>query len=740
MRHPLLPLVRHALAPLLLLLAAAAAHAQVVAEDVGQGVVRFFASQGAADTQLPSLTVQAHLRSRGPAPEDFPVTPVFEEAGGRTTVRIPLEPGTSLYGLGDAPGPLLRNGGMYVCWSADSGGKEGGERTSPRSFPWLLALRADGTAFGVLADTPHRCEIDLTTDITIRADGPSFPVIVVARDTPEEVVGALAGLTGYMTLPPRWALGAHHALPPDADDRRVRAIGREFRDRDIPCDAVWFGLGVMEEGKVFTIDERAFPDIEALLRGFHEEGFRTVLPLIPAVKAEEGWNVFETGTADDLWIKAADRSTFRGESLPGESVFPDFANARTRTWWRLLTAPTAETGFDGFYAAYNTPLLIDAPDRTIPADARHAEDNAAEDGIGGGGTLDTTHARVHNAYGSLMAEATREGLQVADRFSRPFVATHASWLGGQRSAATPAGPTIIDARTLAHALPATLNLGLSAHPLAGPAVGGPAAGTGPEGGQAFFARAFALAAALPFCHTTPSAPLPWTLGEESEGSVRAALQRRSRLVPYLYTLAREASITGLPIARPLFFTDPKDPALRAEGRAFLLGEDLLVIPKSTDAEGAGEPSEGEVRLPAGAWRSFHFGDGEDPHLPELRLRAGAILPTGPAMEHDGASALNPLLLIVHLDADGNAEGALYEDEGEGYNYFGGRYLQTIYRARTDSEGVVTVGIAAQTGLFPRPSRALQVRLLLADGTEVFGLGVDGEPVKIQVPALAPREE
>ena len=46
---------------------------------------------------------------------------------------------------------------------------------------------------------------------------------------------------------------------------------------------------------------------------------------------------------------------------------------------------------------------------------------------------------------------------------------------------------------------------------------------------------------------------------EVETASRTALDRRYRLLPYLYTLFQESSRTGLPVMRPLFLADPADP-------------------------------------------------------------------------------------------------------------------------------------------------------------------------------------
>lgn len=46
----------------------------------------------------------------------------FLDAAGRPAARIAVAPGTSLYGTGEVPGPLLRNGRRTVCWNTDAYG------------------------------------------------------------------------------------------------------------------------------------------------------------------------------------------------------------------------------------------------------------------------------------------------------------------------------------------------------------------------------------------------------------------------------------------------------------------------------------------------------------------------------------------------------------------------------------------------------------------------------------------
>jgi alpha-glucosidase len=258
------------------------------------------------------------------------------------------------------------------------------------------------------------------------------------------------------------------------------------------------------------------------------------------------------------------------------------------------------------------------------------------------------------------------------------VLTRASHLGGQRWAATWTGDNTASWDHLDMSVAMVLNLGLSGQPLSGPDIGG---FVGPGDGP-LFARWMGVGALLPFArgHTGKGNidKEPWSFGPEVEKTCRLALQRRYRLLPYLYTLAREASLTGLPIARPLFFADPADPALRDVDDAFLLGDDLLVVADvkpGPRAEPATLPP-----LPKGAWREISLvpGDQADPDLPRLFLREGAALPLGPLVQWSDERPLDGIELLVNPDAAGRAIGVLYEDAGDGPGHEAGEYRLTRF--------------------------------------------------------------
>ena len=690
-----------------------------ISESIADNTVRFFADDDARDNAAPSLSMVRPFPALGAAPAEFPVTVQFSEQGGRHVAEIDVPEGTSLYGTGSVPGQLLRNGRTVETWNTDAFGYSDDTKSLYTSHPWVLAVRPDGTSFGVLADTTWRCEIDLTSRITFRAEGQAFPVIIIERDTPQEVVQALGMLTGTIEMPPIWAIGYHQCRYSYYPDSRALEVAQEFRNRQIPLDVLWHDIDYMEGYRCFTFDDEGYPDPARHNADLHALNVRTVWMIDPGLKNEEGYFVHDQGDAIDAWVKRADGTEFVGDVWPGACVFPDYMRADVRDWWANLYPDFMATGIDGVWNDMNEPAVFNVESKTMPETNLHDADPE----LGGPGD----HARYHNVYGMFMIKATHEGAKLANPDKRPFVLSRANFIGGHRYGATWTGDNVSTWYHLDVSVPMSINLGLSAQPFSGPDIGGFAG----NGDAEMFRRWMGFGAMFPFSrgHTAKGNidKEPWSFGEEVEHTARRALERRYRLLSHFYTAFYDAHKTGMPIMQPTFFADPTDPALRSEDDSFLIGPNLLiecdlnpqrdrvvVMPKPV----AGVP-----------WRSFDFPsfdggrDSKDLDLPTMYVKPGTLVTAGPIMQYATEKALDPLVLIVNLDADGTATGRLYEDAGEGYGYTQGVYLLTTYEV-VRAGNTVTIRIAEEEGNRPRPERNMRIRLLTDDG-EVEGLGRDG---------------
>jgi alpha-glucosidase len=690
-----------------------------VAQRLDSGT-RWDASDAAARAALPSMSFSdPAARDKGtPLGESAGPRPAFsKDDRGRHVAKLDVPAGTSLYGTGEVAGPLLRNGRVVETWNTDSYGYREQTPSLYQSHPWVLAVRPDGSAFGVLADTTWRCEIDLNNGITFAADGPEYPVIVYEGATPQDVIRKLASDIGTIALPPLWAIGYHQCRYSYYPESRVREVADGFRTRAMPCDVIWFDIDYMRGYRVFTFDSSHFPDPTALNADLQELGFHTIWMIDPGVKAEPGYSVFDSGSAGDHWVRKADGSVYNGEVWPGQCVFPDYTRPETMTWWAGLYKDFMATGIDGVWNDMNEPAIFNVPSKTMPEDNIHR---------GGGSLTEGPHARYHNVYGMLMTKGTLKGIKDANPDKRPFVLTRANYIGGHRYAATWTGDNAAEWYDLENSIPMILNLGLSGQPFAGPDIGG---FIGNGNGQQF-ARWMGIGSLLPFSrgHTGKGNrdKEPWAYDAAVERTCRMALERRYRLIPYLYTLFEESSRTGLPIARPTFFADPADPALRSEDDSFLLGDSLLVVAKVTPL------ADRMPVMPRGAWRPINLHDGAtDADLPDLYLREGAILPVGPIEQHVNERPLDPLTLYLSLDEKGNASGELYEDAGEGFGYQQGQYLRTRYQASREGDKV-RVRLISSSGAMARPARNAVVKVVLDDGREATAIGRDGEEISVDL--------
>lgn len=673
---------------------------------LSDGVARFVPPDLGPENLPPSFALVQRIQPSGAVPESWRVRPSFSRSSTGFRATMPIDSGTSLYGTGEVAGPLLRNGAVTEVWAKQPFRIEPDGTVAPnyddrspslyQAHPWVLAVRADGTTFGVIADTTYRLTIDLTNGIDLTAAEP-FPLIIIEGESPQQVLCRLADLTGKIELPPSWALGYQQSRFSYYPDESVREVARELRARRIPCDVIWVDIHYMDAYKVFTFDPKGFPDPKATNRHLHDLGFHSVWILDPAVKSEPGYTVYEEGVAQGHFLRTAEGEEYQAVTWPGEAAFPDYTRPETQAWWRQLTIEFLENEMDGVWIDLNEPSPILPLGSELPDDLRHE---------GGSEIRSGTHAQYHNVYGMLMARITHEAIRSARPDRRPFVLSRSNYLGGQRYAATWTGDNTASWDHLSWSVPMVLNLGLSAQPFSGPDIGGFAGLPSPE----LFAHWIGVGAFFPFSRTHTSlkeVQEPWSFGDETESVARTAMERRYRLLPYLYTLFREASLTGLPVMRPVFFADPTDLRLRAEDHAFLLGSDLLVVPRLSEGNAH------DFELPEGTWRKLTLlGDRAEAHPahPTLRIRDGAIVPIGPGGQ-TAADALNgPITLLVSLDDTGCARGTLYEDQGDGYDHRSGNYRLTTYSARMDA-GRLDVRVEAQEGRWAPPDPQVQIELI-----------------------------
>lgn len=630
---------------------------------------------------------------------------------GRLVLAGPLKPGDTFYGLGEKPGFLDRRGRCYTMWTTDNTGPHvETDDQLYQAIPFLITQHA-GRFCGLLFDDPGRTAFDLGAQHPdgwhFRADGTSLRLWVIAGPSLADVLRRYAALTGPMPLPPRWALGYHQSRWSYASAQEVEAIAAQLRGRKIPADVIHLDIDHMDGYRVFTWHPERFPDPKGMHARLAAKGFRTVTIVDPGVKVDPGYPVYDEVRGKRLDVRLADGRPFVGKVWPEDCVFPDFLRPEARAAWARHHAPLFAAGVSGLWCDMNEPSVfrgpaVPRPEQTMPDDASHGPPEAP-----------VPHRRAHNLYGLHMAEAANAAFEAHAPDLRPFVITRAGFAGVQRHAMVWTGDNHSIWAHLEQGLAMCLGLGLSGVPFVGPDVGGFMGDCTPE----LLVRWTQAGALTPFFRnhsaqgTRPQEP--WAFGPATEALVRAAIELRYRLLPYVYTCFKAASEDGLPIMRPMMLDWQAYPECHALADQYLFGRDLLVAPVCRPGA-----THRMVWFPPGAWHDFHTGavhEGPGFQVVEapldrlpLWVRGGALLPVGPAVQFSGQS-VPELELRAYGEVD--LEGAWYDDDGETIGHHCGAYADWRWLGRArDGDGGLELVQAALHGGYRGATR--QVRVVL----------------------------
>ncbi len=669
---------------------AIATMAMAQAAFVSDDQVAVFYPQGYdASQHQPSPIFEREPAAIWPLSDNWQLRPVFSIQDGKNVATIKVGDDVDLYGTGEVTGPLRRNGIEISLWNIDTPayGVDNGSHLY-QSHPWVMGVRKDGTAFGIIADNTWRQSIKTGREVVFESQGPAFRVIVIERESPKAVMKALAELTGTMKLPPLWALGYQQCRFSYQPDTRVKEIADLLRYHRIPSDVIWMDIDYMDGYKIFTFNPKEFPEPKKLNDYLHQNHFKAVYMIDPGVKVEQGYFVDDQGTEADYWVKDKDGKPFVGNVWPGECHFPDFTRPEVRMWWATLYKDYMAQGIDGVWNDMNEPSVFGGPETSMPADNRH---------LGGDGLSAGSHLRYHNVYGLNMVKASQQGLLLANPQKRPFILSRSNFLGGHRYAATWTGDNLSSWEQLKLSVPMSLTLGLSGQPFNGPDIGGFCESANGE----LLAHWTAMGVFFPFVrnHSIKGSAdqEPWAFGEQVLNSCRTSIERRYKLMPYIYTLFREASVDGMPVMRPVFMADAKDLSLRGEDKAFLLGGDLMIVPAWAE----------KVAMPKGDWQPITLENKPDDYQAKLYQRPGSVIPVANLAQSTDELRTDSLTLFVCLDGAMKADGSLYEDEGDGFSYRDGNYRMTRMEAHADGKNL-SVALYSEEGMMETPRRVLRI--------------------------------
>jgi len=639
---------------------------------------------------------------------------IFFEDGKPGIVRL-IQPGEHFYGFGEKTGPFDKLGQRMVMWNTDHS-YDVDDDPIYQSHPYYLSLRK-GIAYGIFLDNSYRSEFNLgATDpgkFSYQADGGELNYYIIAGPEPMQVIERYSSLVGRYPLPPLWALGYQQCRWSYKNEGIVRRLAKKFRTLRVPCDVIFLDIHYLDGYKVFTFHPKRFPDPQKLISDLKKDGFRIITIVDPGVKIEPGYPVFDQGMEKNYFVHSAQGGYFTANVWPGAVYYPDFYQANVREWWGGLQKFLTDLGIAGIWNDMNEPAGWSKVRGGVNfLEMRHGPNGEIE------------HALAHNAYGSLMTQASFEGLKTLRPEERPFVISRGGYSGIQKYACVWTGDNTSNWDQLRLAPSMLLNLGISGVPMVGADIGG----FGGHPSAEMYARWLQQGVFYPFSRThtaqgTPSQD-PFSFGKKVLDAGRLAIQVRYQLLPYFYSYMKEASENGRPLMRAMLLEFPEDEKTYQMTDQFMIGEWLLVAPVM-------EPkvASRKIYLPAGEWYQFETSGmikGEKELEAAVGLdtipiyvKAGAIIPLAPVMNYTGEKPWSPITLQFYPGSEKSCFD-LYEDAGNGYGYLNGEYLLNHFCQQSET-ATLTITKAPAQGKMQSPSRELS-----------FVIFTDQKPLKVEL--------
>lgn len=569
----------------------------------------------------------------------LPTAPPVLMEGGRQTLSLELGTDEDVTGFGEQFGRLVKNGQRFDLRVEDALGTGTGMTYKPvpvwHSSRGYLGFLNTGAR--VTCDVGH----SMPSVLSLTADDDALDLYVVLGATAADRLTTYTGLTGRGPCPPVWAFGYWMGRCRYHSSAEMIEVADRMREHEVPCDVLhldpdWLVLDRLNTDFIWNTDR--FGDRKQFVADLAARGIRLSVwelpyldPLSPryAEAEERGFLVRTTG---------GEVARLRGTPTPDgrHRGLVDLSDPGARAWWQSLHHEFLDDGV----AVFKTDFGEGLPD-----------DAALADG--------TPPRHAHNLYPLRYNGAVSEGI-AAHTGRAPLVWGRSGWAGSHRYPGQWGG----DAESTVAGMQATVRGGLS-YAVSAPGFWSHDIGGffGPELTPGLYVRWTQLGALSPLMRAHGLRPRePWAFGEEALAAARQWVRLRYSLLPYLWNVGVASAARGWPVLRPLDFHDPTDRVARGVDDAFLLGEDLLVVPVFDDGTA---PVERSFYVPRGRWRDLLTGEQyEGPGFASRRCalddmpllaREGSVIPrldVGP--EHRGTDDL--LDLPWRFDAVGDASG------------------------------------------------------------------------------------
>lgn len=428
---------------------------------------------------------------------------------------------------------------------------------------------------------------------------------ITADDSPAQIVKNYTEVTGRAPMIPENVLGLWQCKLRYRTQEEVLEVARKYKELGIPLDVIVIDFFHWTRQGDWCFDPEYWPDPKAMVDELHSMGTRVMVSVWPSVDRKS--TNFEEMYAKGLLIRT-ERGTIQTYDFNGDCVSFDAMNPEARSFvWEKCRENYYKFGIDMFWL-----------DNAEPDYAVYDFDNYR---YYLGPAL-----KVSNIYPLMYSKAFYDGLK-AEKEPGIVNLVRSAWAGSQKYAALVwSGDVRSTFESFRDQLMGGLNIGLTGIPWWTTDVGGFMGGdvNDPEFIQLLI-RWFQFAVFSPVLrmhgdrdphNITPLSDKEhgggylftgqsnemWSYGEEAFEIMNKNLKIRLSLKPYILDLMKEASETGAPLMRTMFYEFPQDKKCWEISDQYMFGTEYLVAPVLYENQYSRN-----VYLPDGLWKNLNDG-------------------------------------------------------------------------------------------------------------------------------------
>ena len=297
---------------------------------------------------------------------DFIYSDLFIGFGGFVSTN-------DIYGFGERFHELNLGDGKYTMWPNDTGGihedKGDGGYNAMGIHPLGFHRTSQNTFIGLLFNNINAQDIFIesgydkwnnTVLLEHRTIGGVIDYYITINDTPDKALISLHDIIGHPMLVPYWSLGFHQCRWGYHSTQNIRDVYENYIAYELPIDTFWGDIDILQDYRIFTLNEKNFKDLPNLIYELHENNYKFVPIVDIGFPMKEEDEFYMRGKETNAFIK----SNYTNEDLishvwPGRAVFPDFfCNSGVELWKYAMERYYQTVKYDGIWLDMNEPAMI----------------------------------------------------------------------------------------------------------------------------------------------------------------------------------------------------------------------------------------------------------------------------------------------------------------------------------------------------------------------------------------------